>query len=78
MNSFFEVNIVGAGLAGSELAWQLATRNIAVNLYEMRDENRKTFAHRTENLAELVCSNSLRSDEITTAIGLLHQEMRTL
>jgi len=78
MNSFFEVNIVGAGLAGSELAWQLATRNIAVNLYEMRDENRKTFAHRTENLAELVCSNSLRSDEITTAIGLLHQEMRIL
>ena len=49
------VNIVGAGLAGSECAWQLASRNIAVNLYEMRDENRKTFAHQTQDCAELVC-----------------------
>lgn len=72
------VNIVGAGLAGSECAWQLASRNIAVNLYEMRDENRKTFAHQTQDCAELVCSNSLRCHDVTSAIGLLHEEMRIL
>lgn len=69
-------NIVGAGLAGSECAWQLAKRGFAVNIFEMRDEQRKTFAHRTDHFAELVCSNSLRSDDVNTAIGLLHQEMR--
>jgi methylenetetrahydrofolate--tRNA-(uracil-5-)-methyltransferase len=73
-----KVNIVGAGLAGSEAAWQLASRGIEVEIFEMRDETRKTFAHRTKDFAELVCSNSLRSDDVTTAIGLLHQEMRLL
>lgn len=78
MDKSFKVNIIGAGLAGSECAWQLAKRNISVNLYEMRNENRKTFAHQTDNLAELVCSNSLRCDDVTSAIGLLHEEMRML
>jgi len=73
-----KINIIGAGLAGSECAWQLAKRGFDVEIFEMRNENRKTFAHRTQDFAELVCSNSLRSDEITTAIGLLHQEMRQL
>ena len=73
-----KVNIIGAGLAGSEAAWQLASRGIEVEIFEMRDEKRKTFAHRTKDFAELVCSNSLRSDDVTTAIGLLHQEMRLL
>lgn len=73
-----KINIIGAGLAGSECAWQLAKRGFEVEIFEMRNENRKTFAHRTQDFAELVCSNSLRSDEITTAIGLLHQEMRQL
>ncbi|NBV07249.1 MAG: methylenetetrahydrofolate--tRNA-(uracil(54)-C(5))-methyltransferase (FADH(2)-oxidizing) TrmFO [Proteobacteria bacterium] len=73
-----KVNIIGAGLAGSEAAWQLASRGFEVEVFEMRDEKRKTFAHRTADFAELVCSNSLRSDDVTTAIGLLHQEMRLL
>ncbi|NBX53144.1 MAG: methylenetetrahydrofolate--tRNA-(uracil(54)-C(5))-methyltransferase (FADH(2)-oxidizing) TrmFO [Proteobacteria bacterium] len=73
-----KVNVIGAGLAGSECAWQLASRGIDVELFEMRTESRQTFAHRTANFAELVCSNSLRSDELSTAIGLLHHEMRFL
>lgn len=73
-----KVNIVGAGLAGSEAAWQLASRGIEVEIFEMRNETRKTFAHRTADFAELVCSNSLRSDDVHTAVGLLHQEMRLL
>ncbi len=73
-----KVNIIGAGLAGSECAWQLAKKGIAVEIFEMRDDERKTFAHRTKDFAELVCSNSLRSDDVNTAIGLLHQEMRLL
>ncbi len=73
-----KINIIGAGLAGSEAAWQLAKRGIEVEIFEMRDEQRKTFAHRTKDFAELVCSNSLRSDDVNTAIGLLHQEMRLL
>ncbi len=73
-----KVNIIGSGLAGSEAAWQLASRGIEVEIFEMRDDSRKTFAHRTKDFAELVCSNSLRSDDVTTAIGLLHQEMRCL
>ena len=73
-----KLNIIGAGLAGSEAGWQLASRGIEVEIFEMRDEKRKTFAHRTKDFAELVCSNSLRSDDVTTAIGLLHQEMRLL
>jgi methylenetetrahydrofolate--tRNA-(uracil-5-)-methyltransferase len=73
-----KINIIGAGLAGSECAWQLASRGFEVEVFEMRDENRKTFAHRTADFAELVCSNSLRSDDVETAIGLLHEEMRQL
>jgi len=73
-----KVNIIGAGLAGCEAAWQLASRGFEVEVFEMRDEVRKTFAHRTSDCAELVCSNSLRSDDVTTAIGLLHEEMRRL
>ncbi len=70
------VTIIGAGLAGSEAAWQLAERNVKVNLYEMRDGKRLTSAHKTSDCAELVCSNSFRNDEVTSAIGLLHEEMR--
>ncbi len=73
-----KVNIVGAGLSGSEAAWQLARRGIDVEIFEMRNESKKTFAHRTDHFAELVCSNSLRSDDLSTAIGLLHHEMRLL
>jgi methylenetetrahydrofolate--tRNA-(uracil-5-)-methyltransferase len=73
-----KVNIVGGGLTGCECAWQLAKRGIEVEIFEMRDEQRKTFAHRTKDLAELVCSNSLRSNDPNTAIGLLHHEMQKL
>lgn len=68
------VNIIGAGLAGSELAYQLANQNIKVKLYEMRPV-KMTEAHQTENFAELVCSNSLRSTDINNAVGLLKYEM---
>ena len=72
-----EVPVIGAGLAGSECAWQLANRGIPVRLYEMRPE-RLTPAHHTGDFGELVCSNSLRSDELTNAVGLLKEEMRRL
>ena len=72
-----QVKIVGGGLAGCEAAWQLAKRGIKVTLYEKRGVE-GTFAHKTDGLAELVCSNSLRSDDPKVAIGLLHQEMREL
>src|ERR1700739_5003401 len=72
------VHIVGAGLAGSEAAWQVANAGIRVVLHEMRP-NRMTEAHRTDGLAELVCSNSFRSDDAANnAVGLLHAEMRRL
>src|SRR5438270_2397965 len=72
------VHIVGGGLAGSEAAWQLASRGVPVVLHEMRPM-RTTAAHKTDALAELVCSNSFRSDEReTNAVGLLHEEMRRL
>src|SRR6476646_750072 len=72
------VHIIGAGLAGSEAAWQVANSGIRVVLHEMRP-NRMTEAHRTEALAELVCSNSFRSDDAANnAVGLLHAEMRKL
>src|SRR5258705_13275451 len=72
------VHIVGAGLAGSEAAWQLAKSGIPVVLHEMRP-GRMTEAHRTDGLAELVCSNSFRSDDAANnAVGLLHAEMRRL
>jgi len=72
------VHIVGAGLAGSEAAWQVASAGIPVVLHEMRP-HRMTEAHLTEGLAELVCSNSFRSDDAANnAVGLLHAEMRKL
>jgi methylenetetrahydrofolate--tRNA-(uracil-5-)-methyltransferase len=72
------VHVVGGGLAGSEAAWQLAQAGVAVVLHEMRPM-RGTDAHQTDGLAELVCSNSFRSDDAEqNAVGLLHQEMRAL
>ena len=70
------LHIVGGGLAGSEAAWQAATRGISVVIHEMRPDV-ATFAHKTENFAEMVCSNSFRSDDdAQNAVGLLHWEMR--
>src|SRR5437868_9153324 len=70
------VHIVGGGLAGSEAAWQIAARGVPVVLHEMRPL-RTTAAHKTAALAELVCSNSFRSDDREhNAVGLLHEEMR--
>ncbi|KAB2494708.1 FADH(2)-oxidizing methylenetetrahydrofolate--tRNA-(uracil(54)-C(5))-methyltransferase TrmFO [Priestia endophytica] len=71
------VNVIGAGLAGSEAAWQLAKRGIKVHLYEMRPV-RQTAAHHTDKFAELVCSNSLRANTLTNAVGVLKEEMRHL
>lgn len=71
------VTVIGAGLAGSEAAWQLAKRGIKVKLYEMRPE-KMTPAHHTDLFAELVCSNSLRSNLLENAAGLLKEEMRRL
>ncbi|MEK3800257.1 FADH(2)-oxidizing methylenetetrahydrofolate--tRNA-(uracil(54)-C(5))-methyltransferase TrmFO [Peribacillus sp. FSL H8-0477] len=71
------VNVIGAGLAGSEAAWQLAKRGIQVNLYEMRPI-KQTPAHHTDKFAELVCSNSLRANSLTNAVGVLKEEMRRL
>ncbi|GLB59360.1 FADH(2)-oxidizing methylenetetrahydrofolate--tRNA-(uracil(54)-C(5))-methyltransferase TrmFO [Cytobacillus sp. NCCP-133] len=71
------VNVIGAGLAGSEAAWQLASRGIKVNLYEMRPV-KQTPAHHTDKFAELVCSNSLRANTLTNAVGVLKEEMRKL
>jgi methylenetetrahydrofolate--tRNA-(uracil-5-)-methyltransferase len=71
------VTVVGGGLAGSEAAWQIARRGVAVRLYEMRPA-RQTAAHRTGHLAELVCSNSLKSLALSSAHGLLKEEMRRL
>ena len=70
------LHIIGAGMAGSEAAWQAANQDINVIIYEMRPKI-KTFAHQTENFAEMVCSNSFRSnDSETNAVGLLHWEMK--
>ncbi|MDF2945966.1 MAG: methylenetetrahydrofolate--tRNA-((54)-C(5))-methyltransferase ((2)-oxidizing) TrmFO [Bacillales bacterium] len=71
------LTIIGAGLAGCEAAWQAANRGINVTLYEMRPM-KMTPAHHTSNFAELVCSNSLRSDSLTNAVGVLKEEMRQL
>ncbi|MGO2315343.1 MAG: methylenetetrahydrofolate--tRNA-(uracil(54)-C(5))-methyltransferase (FADH(2)-oxidizing) TrmFO, partial [Pseudolactococcus laudensis] len=71
------INVIGAGLAGSEAAYQIAKRGIPVKLYEMRGV-KPTPQHKTSNFAELVCSNSLRGDSITNAVGLLKEEMRQL
>ena len=70
------IHIIGGGLAGSEAAWQVAEAGVPVVLHEMRPV-RGTEAHKTDGLAELVCSNSFRSDDAeTNAVGLLHAEMR--
>ncbi len=71
------VNVIGAGLAGCEAAWQLAQRGIQVNLYEMKPK-KYSPAHSLDTFAELVCSNSLRADGIENAVGLLKEEMRRL
>ena len=71
------VTVLGGGLAGCEAAWQLAQRGIPVNLYEMKP-GKKSPAHHLDTMAELVCSNSLRSDRLTNAVGLLKAEMRLL
>src|SRR3974377_1935734 len=72
------IHIIGGGLAGSEAAWQVAARGFAVVLHEMRPLC-TTAAHKTDALAELVCSNSFRSDDKEhNAVGLLHEEMRRL
>lgn len=72
-----EVKVIGAGLAGCEAAWQLANRGIKVKLYEMKPK-KSSPAHKSEDFAELVCSNSLRSDQLANAVGLLKEEMRLL
>lgn len=71
------VTVIGAGLSGCEAAWQLASRGIPVTLYEMKPLKR-TPAHKTDSFAELCCSNSLRSDQLENAVGLLKEEMRRL
>ena len=71
------VKVIGAGLAGSEAAWQLANRGIRVDLYEMKPK-KMSPAHHSENFAELVCSNSLRGDKLENAVGLLKEELRRL
>ncbi|MDP4171208.1 MAG: FADH(2)-oxidizing methylenetetrahydrofolate--tRNA-(uracil(54)-C(5))-methyltransferase TrmFO, partial [Bacillota bacterium] len=71
------INVIGAGLAGSEAAWQIANKGIKVRLYEMRPV-KQTPAHHTDKFAELVCSNSLRANTLTNAVGVLKEEMRML
>jgi methylenetetrahydrofolate--tRNA-(uracil-5-)-methyltransferase len=71
------IRVVGGGLAGSEAAWQAASRGVPVTLYEMRPV-RQTAVHKTDRLAELVCSNSFRGDKLDNAVGLLKEEMRRL
>src|SRR5688500_8984660 len=78
MQGVYPIHVVGGGLAGTEAAWQIAQRGIPVVLHEMRP-GKSTAAHNTDSLAELVCSNSFRSDDKeTNAVGLLHEEMRRL
>ncbi|MDE7057082.1 MAG: methylenetetrahydrofolate--tRNA-(uracil(54)-C(5))-methyltransferase (FADH(2)-oxidizing) TrmFO, partial [Lactobacillus sp.] len=71
------VTVIGGGLAGSEATWQLAKRGVHVDLYEMRPK-KSTPAHETGELAELVCTNSMRSNQLSNAVGLLKEEMRHL
>src|SRR4029077_3472508 len=75
-SSHSPIHVVGGGLAGSEAAWQIAKAGVPVVLHEMRG-GRGTDAHKTDDLAELVCSNSFRSDDATSnAVGVIHAEMR--
>src|SRR5437773_8403280 len=71
------ITIVGGGLAGSEAAWQAASTGVPVTIHEMRPV-RPTAVHKTDHLAELVCSNSFRGDKLDNAVGLLKEEMRRL
>ena len=71
------IHIIGGGLAGSEAAWQAASLGVRVVLHEMRPV-RPTAVHKTDRLAELVCSNSFRGDKLDNAVGLLKEEMRRL
>src|SRR5213596_4343322 len=71
------ITIIGGGLAGSEAAWQVASRGVSVVLHEMRPGT-PTAVHKTDGLAELVCSNSFRGDKLDNAVGLLKEEMRRL
>src|SRR4030095_16048795 len=71
------IHIIGGGLAGSEAAWQAASRGVRVTLHEMRPV-RPTAVHKTDGLAALVCSNSFRGDKLDNAVGLLKEEMRRL
>ncbi|MHA7581281.1 FADH(2)-oxidizing methylenetetrahydrofolate--tRNA-(uracil(54)-C(5))-methyltransferase TrmFO [Paenibacillus vandeheii] len=77
MNNEQQVTVIGAGLAGTEATWQIASRGVRVKLYEMRPVV-KTPAHHTDKFAELVCSNSLRANGLTNAVGVLKEEMRML
>src|SRR6478736_10490668 len=78
MKTISPIHIVGGGLAGSEAAWQIVQAGVKVVLHEMRPV-RGTDAHKTDSLAELVCSNSFRSDDaLNNAVGLLHEEMRRM
>lgn len=72
-----KIKIIGAGLAGCEAAWQASRRGVKVRLYEMKPE-KKTPAHSYDGLSELVCSNSLRSDDVTSGVGLLKEELRRM
>ncbi|MBQ2770239.1 MAG: FAD-dependent oxidoreductase, partial [Clostridia bacterium] len=71
------VKVIGAGLAGSEAAWQLAQRGIQVELIEMKP-HKMSPAHHSENFGELVCSNSLRGDRLENAVGLLKEELQRM
>ena len=76
MSTPLPIHIIGGGLAGCEAAWQIAGAGVPVTIHEMRP-TRMTEAHNTQGLAELVCSNSFRSDDVDyNAVGLLHEEMR--
>ncbi|MBB3125872.1 methylenetetrahydrofolate--tRNA-(uracil-5-)-methyltransferase [Paenibacillus rhizosphaerae] len=77
MTEVQQVTVIGAGLAGSEAAWQIANRGVPVKLYEMRPVV-KTPAHHTDKFAELVCTNSLRANGLTNAVGVIKEEMRML
>lgn len=77
MSELQRVTVIGAGLAGSEAAWQIASQGVPVTLYEMRPVQ-KTPAHHTDKFAELVCSNSLRANGLSNAVGVLKEEMRML
>src|SRR5689334_23718167 len=72
-----QVHIIGGGLAGTEAAWQAASLGVPVTIHEMRPVQ-PTAVHKTDGLAELVCSNSFRADKIDNAVGLIKEEMRRL